>query len=202
MPLSPEEQIMLQALLEKAKTAHGPELGSDAFSDGGFSMISSQEHVGVMSDGSKRRDDSVPIGVVAKKYGVSSGVEAVNPSEPALSPYVPSVLLTSAMGPKIPEVNGVQLHLPPNVPDLDTWGRTVITWGKYKSENICYRELFERKDERAVTYKNWCRQRVKTAEGHLLDFTRFLLMADFSCQSSKEEQGPIIPGTTEVRQYK
>ena len=38
MPLSPEEQIMLQALLEKAKTAHGPELGNDAFSDGGFSV--------------------------------------------------------------------------------------------------------------------------------------------------------------------
>ena len=78
----------------------------------------------------------------------------------------------------------------------------MITWGKYKAEKICYTELLERSDERAMTYKAWCRQRVKSAEGHLLDFTRFLLMCDHLRQSSTAKQGPIIPGTAEVRQYK
>lgn len=53
-----------------------------------------------------------------------------------------------------------------------------------------------------MTYKNWCRQRVKSAEGHLLDLTRYLLVCDRLNRGPDLEQGPLIPGTSELRRYK
>ena len=94
------------------------------------------------------------------------------------------------------------MSLPHKVPDMATWGRTLITWGKYKSENMSYADLVQAQDERAMTYKNWCRQRIKSAEGHQLDFTQYLLMCDQLCCGPQLEQGPIIPGTSDMRRYK
>ena len=167
-----------------------------------FSLISEGLPTGAMTDGAKRRDDTSPVEIISKKYGLSTG------AAPVSSHDLPPVALGGytvpmpTLDPKPLEVDGVQLHLPPQVPDLATWGRTIITWGKYKSEGITYAELYERQDERARTYKSWCKGRVKTAEGLLLDLTRFLLMCDHISKGPALEQGPIIPGTSEVRRYK
>ena len=176
--------------------------GERVSDDSGFSLISESLPPGAMTDGAKRRDDTSPVEIVSKKFGLSTGAAPVSSHDLPpfkLSGYTAS-MPTCELKPL--EVDGVQLPLPPQVPDLSTWGRTIITWGKYKSEGITYAELFERQDERARTYKSWCKGRVKTAEGLLLDLTRFLMMCDHISKGPALEQGPIIPGTTEVRRYK
>ena len=54
----------------------------------------------------------------------------------------------------------------------------------------------------ALTYKAWRKSRVKTSEGLLLDLTRFLVMCEHISKGAALEQGPIIPGTSEVRRCK
>jgi len=203
MPLSPEEQLMLQQLMDKARMPAADSMPSERVSDdGGFSLISEGLPPGAMTDGAKRRDDTSPVEIISKKYGLSTGAAPVSSHDMPPAKLAGYAVSMSMNDPKPLEVDGVQLHLPPQVPDLTTWGRTIITWGKYKSEGITYAELFERQDERARTYKAWCKGRVKTAEGLLLDLTHFLLMCDHISKGPALEQGPIIPGTSEVRRYK
>jgi len=155
-----------------------------------------------MTDGAKRRDDTSPIEITTKKFGLSTGAAPV--SSHGLTPAMMAgyTAMMPIADPKPLEADGVQLSLPPKVPDLATWGRTIITWGKYKSEGISSAELFARQDERARTYKAWRKSRVKTSEGLLLDLTRFLLMCEHISKGPALEQGPIIPGTFEVRHCK
>eukprot|EP00435_Cladocopium_sp_Y103_P018341 s1199_g4.t1 len=71
MPLTTEEQLVLQSLLEKAKS--GSAVGSgEVSSDGVFSVVSELIPPGAMTDGAKRRDDSSPMEVIVKKIGVST----------------------------------------------------------------------------------------------------------------------------------
>ena len=184
MPLTPEEQLALQSLLEKAKTGSAMESGSNC-SDGGFSLVSELIPTGTMSDGSKRREDSMPVEDTVKKMGLSTGPVTMVSSE-----MFPNPVSGYAAEPALPHVH-----------DLETWGRTLITWGKY-TENMSYADLVQAQDERAITYKTWCRQRVKSAEGHLLDFTRYLLLCDRLQGGPDLKQGPLIPGTSDVRRFK
>eukprot|EP00435_Cladocopium_sp_Y103_P013288 s1396_g3.t1 len=204
MPLSPEEHVVLQSLLEKAKSSSA--VGSGEISnDGDFSVISEVIPPGAMTDGSKRRDDSSPVEVTVKKIGLSTGTAIPYPSSsspPGMSSLGSESMLVGACPLSASEYKELTYALPAKVPDMATWGRTLITWGKYKSQNMSYADLVHAKDERALTYKNWCRQRVKTAEGHLLDFTRYLLVCDRLCSGPDLEQGPFIPGTSEARRYK
>ena len=204
MPLTPEEQLALQSLLEKAKSGSAVEGGSIC-SDGGFSLISEVLPMGVMSDGSKRREDSAPVEVTVKKMGLSTGPVTMVPSETLHDPvtgYVSEPVLASPFPLSAQESNEIKLAFPPHIHDLETWGRTLITWGKYKSENMSYADLVQAQDERAITYKTWCRQRVKSAEGYLLDFTRYLLLRDRLSGGPDLKQGPLIPGTSDVRRFK
>ena len=204
MPLTPEEQLALQSLLEKAKSGSAMESSSNC-SDGGFSLVSELMPMGAMSDGSKRREDSTPVEVTVKKMGLSTGPATMVSSEMLPNPvsgYVSEPVLAGPFPLSAQESCEIKIAFPPHVHDLETWGRTLITWGKYKSENMSYADLMQAQDERAMTYKTWCRQRVKSAEGHLLDFTRYLLLCDRLQGGPDLKQGPLIPGTSDVRRFK
>ena len=116
MSLSSEEQKMLQALLLKAHGSDGSGASSDAFSDGSFSVVTDKDPLGAVTDGSKRRDDSTPVEVTAKKYGISTGPATFAVLDGAASHCVPYASSSECASPKYPEVNGVQLYLPPKVP--------------------------------------------------------------------------------------
>ena len=140
-----------------------------------------------------------------KKMGLSTGPVTMVPSEMLHDPVtglVSEPVLASPFPLSAQESNEIKLAFPPHIHDLETWGPTLITWGKYKSENKSYADLVQAQDERAITYKTWCRQRVKSAEGHLLDFTRYLLLCDRLSGGPDLKQGPLIPGTSDVRRFK
>ena len=103
--------------------------GQPGSHDGGFSLISEGPPSGAMTDGAKRRDDTSPIEITTKKFGLSTGAAPV--SSHGLTPAMMAgyTAMMPIADPKPLEADGVQLSLPPKVPDLATWGRTIITWG-------------------------------------------------------------------------
>ena len=94
------------------------------------------------------------------------------------------------------------VELPPEVPDTDTWGRTIIEFGQFGKDELTYAQLHARNDEKAVSYKKWCRSRHMTAHGQLADFAKFLIHMDSLSKSPAVTQGPFIPGTSMMRRYK
>ena len=85
---------------------------------------------------------SHPPSVEASEIDMKSNPHGMMPgSSPDIGPpFVPS------SGEKPDTV----VALPPKVPDAETWGRTIITWGQYKGCNVSYEELYNRTDEKAV----------------------------------------------------
>ena len=70
MPLTPEEHVQLQALLQKASKTAEVDIHSNPGSDGGFSMIPDVTQ-GAMTDGAKRREASPLDQPSSKRGGVS-----------------------------------------------------------------------------------------------------------------------------------
>ena len=202
MPLTPEEHVQLQALLQKASKTAEVDIHSNPGSDGGFSMIPDVTQ-GAMTDGAKRREASPLDQPSSKRGGVSyAGAEIDMKNNPRgmMPGYTPDV--EPPCVPYADQRSDMPVMLPPKVPNTETWGRTILTWGQYKGCNVSYEELYNRTDEKAVGYKKWCLSRINSAEGRLLDLIRFLRRRDQESTSSSMSQGPVIPGTSEVRTYK
>ena len=52
--------------------------GERVSDDSGFSLISESLPPGAMTDGAKRRDDTSPVEIVSKKFGLSTGAAPVS----------------------------------------------------------------------------------------------------------------------------
>ena len=199
MPLSQSEQVQLQALLKKASEGADAEANS---SESGFSLVSGVT-IGAMTDGAKRRACSPVTGDSsgAEKISYDGAMVDMYANPRGLMPgYTPE--LEAPYVPKTSECLSAAITLPPNVPSAEQWGRTLITWGQFKGCGLSYHDLLTRTDEKANGYKKWCRSPLHSAEGRLLDFCRYLHFCDQLTHAPTVRQGPIIPGTTEVRQYK
>lgn len=195
MPLTSEESLQLKQLLQRASHAEVEAAAASPTHESEFSIISC-ETFGSMSDGSKRREAESTFQPTAKRATpdmmsgshVNAAENYVTGSTKLATPYV-----------KMPSFSG---ELPPEVPDTDTWGRTIIEFGQFFKDALTYAQLHARNDEKAMSYKKWCRSRHMTAHGQLADFAKYLIHMDSLSKSSAVTQGPIIPGTSMMRRYK
>ena len=62
------------------------------------------------------------------------------------------------------------VSLPPGVPNVQTWGRTVMSFGKYMKSGLTYDQMYRSSDSQIMSYCQWCRARMSSSEGYLKDF--------------------------------
>lgn len=222
MALTPDESKELQRLLAKAKSmatppslevehsefgVYDPNTGLffnpvtgdvDSVWDSEFSPTA-----GAMTDGSKRREDEfnhppAKKSVAAKSQAAPYG----SSSRGAPLPYVFEGLSSGIPLPEseIQHITGkFELpEMPADIPDVETWGRTLISFGTYKDSNLSYLDLVSAEDSRTMNYVKWCRARGKTAQGQLRDLCNYM-MHFFQDDLSTGHQ---IPGTSQVRRLK
>ena len=187
-PLSSSEKVLLQELLSRATACAEMEEPS---TPGSFSVIESSEQGGGMSDAAKRLNPVDEELMSSKRpYCLNSGTGE--------SSGAPSLLGRTPQGKPI--------FLPAGVNDMESWGRSVIQFGKYMSKKgtapMSYAELFAARvsDDEKRRYVRWVVAQVDSAKGHLLDLGMYLcIRTDEGYQNS---QLPLIPGTGVVRLFK
>lgn len=92
------------------------------------------------------------------------------------------------------------MAVPEDIPDYDTWKRTVIEFGKYNNMEMTYEMLANDPAIRARNYCKWVTDRRNTATGLLKDLCDFLI--EFERRAPGHGDGaqlPCIPGTNRVR---
>ena len=210
MPLSPDEQKQLQLLLAKANGLSVDGVDDPSPSED-FEFVKDQ--TGAMSDASKRREDMPDLHRDHKKPMTYSMSVHDAPSGSAtpwnMSEGVPATMIEfhqPTMNDASVNIkkNGklIEVKLPPGVPNSTVWGRTVITFGAFKDSGLCYEELYESEDPRAITYVKWCKGRVTSADAALLDLAQYLCFKDELRRGFSTTAGPMIPGTESCRMYK
>ena len=137
MTWTPQDADQLRALYQKA-LRHGLE---PVEALGGFPHVDDFEVVGAMSDATKRQMDAqCPINSKANRKHISSpeGVGSKIPEEgyaaKSLAPPFPATD-SGSTALDSPE-------LPPGVINTAQWGKTQINFGKLKSRNWSYMDLF------------------------------------------------------------
>ena len=144
-------------------------------------MIESSEQGGGMSDAAKRLNPVDEELMSSKRpYCLTSGTgeSSVAPSLLGRTPH------------------GKPIFLPAGVNDMESWGRSVIQFGKYMSKKgtapMSYAELFAARvsDDEKRRYVRWVVAQVDSAKGHLLDLGMYLcIRTDEGYQNS---QLPLI----------
>ena len=215
MSLTPAESQELHRLLAKAKAANAP----DEFAE--FSQYDPNNGVlqnpltgetlnvwecGAMTDGSKRREDfagdETPSGIkrqakpkAKNMSGLGGDRNRGQPSYAMLFDEETQVPFPQASRPG--DVAGSVLPpFPEGIPDVETWGKTLICFGQYKNQNMTYMDLVMATDNKALGYVKWCKSHSKSAQGHLKDLCNFMM------HHSADEGisfGVFIPGTTQTR---
>ena len=219
MPLTQEETLELQRLMAKAKsmpspppeveeefTVYDPTTGLFMHPETGevHSVWSEDESSapGAMTDGSKRREEMIAGQRPPKKSAVPKAKsQAMMPSLMVPMYAAPSTEVAMPFPGASDEAGLIKLCLPPlpdDVPDVPTWGRTVIGFGHYKDLNMSYEELVMSEDSRMASYVKWCRSRTKCAQGQLKDLCNYMQ----HMFASDEGTGHQIPGTTQPRRLK
>ena len=187
-PLSVAEKAVLQELLHRANmSGEAPEPSTP----GSFSVVEAQEVAGAMSDAAKRRGQTPDEESLMKRpYSTLPGSGEMM-SAPALLGRTP---------------HGKPIFLPEGVNDLESWGRTVIQFGKFMQKRgttgLSYAELFDGRasDEEKRSYVKWVIHQVDSAKGHLADLGFYLCLRTDECHMGN--QLPLIPGTGAVRLFK
>ena len=83
--------------------------------------------------------------------------------------------------------------------DLDHWGRTIITFGKFAGRMMSYAEAQASTEPEVQRYVHGLKARwTKPIEGCLKDLAFYLL----AIEQASREQVPIIPGTDVIRHLK
>ena len=213
MPLSVEEQKQLQQLLAKAQDSDA--VGSENFeASDDFQLVTDGLFgTGAMTDACKRRGKMPDVQPSQKKpmthslmeCGDHSGSAAPWNMEGGVPVSMPETMKDQPKEDVISVSRGgktVEISLPPGVPNVETWGRTMISFGAYKNAFMCYHELHDLDDSRALTYKKWCKDRVISADGNLRDLSQYLCYIEGLSRGFKTSAGPIIPGTDVHREYK
>ena len=100
---------------------------------------------------------------------------------------------------------GKPIYLPQDVPNVTTWGRSIIQIGKFMAKrgepNLTYAELFEdRTNIEKCSYVKWAIAQTDSAKGLLLDLASYLRVR--SDEEAEGEQLPFIPGTSTLRVFK
>ena len=219
MPLTQEETLELQRLMAKAKsmpspppeveeefTVYDPTTGLFMHPETGevHSVWSEDESSapGAMTDGSKRREEMIAGQRPPKKSAVPKAKsQAMMPSLMVPMYAAPWTEVAMPFPGASDEAGLINLCLPPlpdDVPDVPTWGRTVIGFGHYKDLNMSYEELVMSEDSRMASYVKWCRSRTKCAQGQLKDLCNYMQ----HMFASDEGTGHQIPGTTQPRRLK
>ena len=165
-PLSPEERAQLQALLIRSQL---PVEGSPdaASSESDWGVVTAG-----MTDASKRRQELSPErNVRAMGYQAAVANDDV-PLPKAAFPLLANMVIPVQFG---TTRRGAPVMLPPGVPDLDTWGRTMIEFGKLSTLNISYLQVVESSDPQMVSYVKWCKGQVDCSDGLLKDLGIFIL---------------------------
>ena len=220
--LTPSEMNELQRLLTKAKAAAGPPvtspsapsslpmydsttgkifdhmtpMGREVWDEGESWDDSEFEIAGAMSDAAKRREMDSDLGLqaVPKRINMTSG----QPSYAADASLPPAPFAAEQLC-QLPEVETKLPPFPEGVPDLTTWGCTIISFGMYDKKNMAYHELAFSQEERQVSYVKWVLARAGSAQGKLKDLCEYL-------QHVEAEKtlggGLMIPGTTSRRMFK
>ena len=96
-------------------------------------------------------------------------------------------------------------YLPQDVPNVTTWGRSIIQIGKFMAKrgepNLSYAELFDdRTNVETCSYVKWVIAQTDSAKGLLLDLASYLRVR--SDEEAEGEQLPFIPGTSTLRMFK
>ena len=224
MSLTPDESVELQRLLAKAKGRAAPPKASDEFEDravydpntGLFTNPTTGDtlsiweepdwspKVGAMTDGSKRREE-MDFHNPAKKL-VTPKAQAPFPmrvsGEMASASYAAhgsGIEVPFPLSGEMPTPEKMMLpEMPPDISDVEMWGRTLISFGTYKNANMSYFDLMISEDARAVSYIKWCRSHSKNAQGQLRDLCNYMMHFYQDDMSS----GVPIPGTQQVRRFK
>ena len=219
MSLTPAETLELHRLLAKAKSRPGPPSDDEGVYDPQTGVFvnpetgevldvwtAAEDSIGAMTDGSKRREDMLmpehAKRAMKPRAKASSGGQS---SQGPVGAYASSGVMSEAPFPELRvkyETDQISSHLPPlpeGVPDVETWGFTLIEFGQFKNASMSYHDLVSSSEERPVAYVKWCRSRSRSATGQLKDLCDYLTHY-FS--EIEEENGPIIPGTGMVRRLK
>lgn len=195
MVLTADEQKQLLELYQKAREPPTCEE---------FQLVDAP---GIMSDGAKRREEPLEHNVV--KRANNQGIPGTSdvPSSSLIPPHAGGVVAGYVAPPTIDppmvpseNVGTEQLMLPPQVPDLTTWGRTVIEFGRYKNIHT-YEELRTHSGSREKDYVKWCSARTDKSHGILSDFALYLA-AKGAAEPGDSHQGPMIPGSSQPRRYR
>ena len=176
--LTETERVMLQNLMIKAG------LTGDGLSTDSFTLV---DEGGSMNDSSKRR-------------GVSSETLQQGYSSGAVPVPLPGRAGEHQFG-MTPA--GTAICLPDGVQDMESWGRTLISFGRYQSYNMCYVEACASESAEMVKYLQWCASRVDSSQGELRDFALYIWAHRFLTEGpSSLSQKPVIPGSNTVRRFK
>ena len=219
MPLTPEETLELQRLMAKAKsmpspppeveeefTVYDPTTGLFIHPTTGdvHSVWSDDDSAapGAMTDGSKRREEMLVGPQPSKRTAVPKAKSQARMPDMSVPMYATSSTELHMPFPGASdEASLCKPGLPPlpdDVPDVPTWGRTVIGFGHYKDLNMSYEELVMSEDARVASYVKWCRSRTKCAQGQLKDLCNYMQ----HMFANDEGTGHQIPGTTQPRRLK
>ena len=184
-PLTPQKKEILQSLLARAGIHHEeaePSTPSDFF------LVDLQS----MSDAPKRQSDDYLGDEQAPKrmFAIHVPYVAEGPPQPFLVGKTP---------------RGKPIYLPQDVPNVTTWGRSIIQIGKFMAKrgepNLTYAELFEdRTNIEKCSYVKWAIAQTDSAKGLLLDLASYLRVR--SDEEAEGEQLPFIPGTSTLRVFK
>ena len=183
-PLTPQERELLQDLLARANASNED---GEPSTPGSFSLVDLHS----MTDASKRRVDEYDEEPATKRMLAENiPYAAEGPPQPVLVGKTP---------------RGKPIYLPQDVPNVTTWGRSIIQFGKYMAKRgeagISYAELFEDgKDQEKVRYVKWVIAQTDSAKGLLLDLASYLCIR--SAESADSDQLPFIPGTSTLRIFK
>ena len=180
-PLTPQEKVLLQELLARAGISSEE---VEPSTPGSFSIVEAQS----MSDASKRRGDDL-----MEEFGSKRVLTAEVPYQMEGPPQPTRVGVTP---------RGKPIYLPQDVIDVQTWGRSVIQFGKYMKKRdqaeLSYCELFEAvHDQEKARYVKWVISQTDSAKGLLLDLASYLCVRSAEVQG--EDQLPFIPGTSTLR---
>ena len=63
--------------------------------------------------------------------------------------------------------------LPRDVETLEQCGLTKITFGKYASKNLAYKDLVNLRDRESASYIKWCIPRAKTGGESVADLAKY-----------------------------
>ena len=142
-----------------------------------------------MSDASKRRSDAWEDEQAPKRtFAIDVPYVTQGPPQPVLVGKTP---------------RGKPIYLTQDVPNVTTWGRSIIQFGKFmaKEQSLSYAELFEdRTNVEKCGYVKWVIAQTDSAKGLLLDLASYLCAR--SAEEAEGEQLPFIPGTSTLRVFK